>query len=332
VFFIIIPLFQEAGMKKILAVALTEDILVEIKKQLDPSLLSLKSVSSGKEAYSQINQNKFSIILLSNVLPDAEDYRDFCLKLKSQEETSRIPIILFAFAKEKPSAKIEALKSCLVNDYFVLPVSMDEIIARLNIFIEIRLLQEELEAKNAVLKRLSITDDLTKVFNRRHLMERLNEEITCMKRYKYSVSCIMIDIDHFKKINDKYGHPKGDQVLKHLAVLLKKNIRSVDILSRYGGEEFLIILPFTGKDGARIVGERLRSMVMSYAFPSGKEPLKVTISVGAATFSHVDPVDVNEAIKVVDDQMYQAKMGGRNKVCATVYSELKKSYETLARN
>jgi diguanylate cyclase (GGDEF)-like protein len=156
-----------------------------------------------------------------------------------------------------------------------------------------------------------------------------------MKRYKYSISCLMADIDYFKKINDKYGHPRGDQVLKQLASLLKANIRSVDILSRYGGEEFLIILPFTGKDGVRTVGERLRSAVMSHAFPGGKEPLKITISVGAATFSHVDPVDVNEVIKVVDSQMYLSKTGGRNKVSATVYSELNKSYtsgESLARN
>jgi two-component system cell cycle response regulator len=322
-------------MKKILAVALSNEVLTEIKQQLDPALLSLKSVLTAKEAYNQINQNKYSIILLGNVLPDMEDYRDFCLKLRSQEETSKILIILFAFAKEKPSVKIEALKSCLVNDYFVLPIPMEEVIARLNIFIEIRILQEELEAKNAVLKRLSITDDLTKIYNRRHLMERLNEEITCMKRYKYSVSCLMADIDYFKKVNDKYGHPKGDQVLKQLATLLKTNIRSVDILSRYGGEEFLIILPFTGKDGVRIVGERLRSAVMSHVFPGGKEPLKVTISVGTATFSHADPVDVNEVIKVVDSQMYQAKLGGRNKVCSTAYSELNKSYtpgESLARN
>ncbi|MDD2702411.1 MAG: diguanylate cyclase [Candidatus Omnitrophica bacterium] len=313
-------------MKKILAVALSNEVLTEIKQQLDPSLLSLHSVLTVKEAYNQINQNKYTLILLGNLLPDMEDYRDFCLKLKSLEETSKIPVILFAFASEKPSAKIEVLRSCLVNDYFGFPISLEEIVARLNIFIEIRLLQEELEAKNAVLKRLSITDDLTKIYNRRHLMERLTEEVTCMKRYKYSISCLMADIDYFKKINDKYGHPMGDQVLKQLASLFKTNIRSVDILSRYGGEEFMIILPFTGKDGVRIVGERLRSTVMAHVFPGGEEPLKITISVGAATFSHVDPVDVNEVIKVVDSQMYQAKMGGRNRVSTTVYSELNKSY------
>ncbi|MFA5362134.1 MAG: diguanylate cyclase [Candidatus Omnitrophota bacterium] len=322
-------------MRQILAVALNSEVLTEINQQLDPAFLSLESVLTVKEAYSRIAQNKYTLILLGNILPDMEDYRDFCLKLKSQEETSKIPVILFAFAKEKPSDKIAALKSCLVNDYFGLPLPMEEIIARLNIFIEIRLLQEELEAKNAVLKRLSVTDDLTKIYNRRHLMERLTEEITCMKRYKYSVSCLMADIDDFKKINDKYGHPKGDQVLKQLATLLKTNIRSVDILSRYGGEEFLIVFPFTGKDGVRIAGERLRSAVMSHVFPGGKESLKVTISVGTATFSPTDPVDVNEVIKVVDNQMCQAKQGGRNKVCSTVYSELYKSYnsgESVDRN
>ncbi len=321
-------------MKKILAIALDNEILTEIKKQLDSSFLTLKSVPTAKEAYNQINQNKYSLILLGNVLPDVPDYRDFCLKLRSQEDTSSIPIILFAFAREKASAKIEVLKTCLVNDYFVLPVPMDEIVARLNIFVEIRLLQEELEAKNAVLKRLAITDDLTKIYNRRHFMERLTEEMTCMKRYKYSVSCLMIDIDFFKKINDKHGHPRGDQVLKQLAALLKSNIRSVDILSRYGGEEFMIILPFTGKEGARVVGERLRAAVMSHVFAGGREPLNVTISVGVATFSHTDPVDVNEVIKVVDSQMYLSKQNGRNRVSSAVYSELCKSYksgETLAR-
>ncbi len=302
-------------MKKILAVGLNEEILEGIKARLGPSDFTVIAVDSAKEGLASLKKHKFILLLLSNKLPDLENYREFCLLLKSQPDTADIPVILFADVKEKSGAKIEMLKTSLVNDYFILPVSIEEILARLNIFIEIKLLQEELEAKNVLLKKLSITDDLTRVFNRRHLMERLAGEVESMKRYRYETSCFMIDIDHFKRINDTFGHQKGDDVLKQMSALIKAHTRSVDIIGRYGGEEFMVILPFTGRENALMVAERLRKVIKGYNFADKNEPLSLSISVGAATFSSSDAVDVNEVIRITDEELYRAKHMGRDRVC-----------------
>jgi len=308
-------------MKKILAVGLENAVLENIKKNLDVNTLTLVTVNSAQEGLILLNQQKFSMILLSNVLPDLKDYREFCLIVKSADVTSNIPIILFASTREKPDAKLEVLKSSLVSEYFILPVPVEEIMARLNIFIELRLLQEELEAKNVMLTKLAITDDLTKIFNRRHLMDRMIEEIACMKRYKYPVSCILIDIDYFKKINDTYGHLSGDAILSELASVLKKNIRSSDILSRYGGEEFLVLLPFTNKGGVTIVAERLRHFISEHKFSTDKGSLSITLSMGAVSFSCTDTAEPEDIIRIVDEQLYKAKEGGRNRVCVISYEE-----------
>jgi two-component system cell cycle response regulator len=309
-----------AFMKKILAIGLKKEILGGIEGSLRPLDFTVIGTGTVKEALALIKKNKFTLLLLSNKLPDLENYREFCLLIKSQNETSNIPIILFADVKEKSNAKIEVLKTGLINDYFLLPTPIEEILARLNIFIELKLLQEELEAKNVLLKKLSITDELTRIYNRRHLMERLAEEVESMRRYRYELSCLMIDIDHFKKINDSFGHQKGDDVLKQLSALIKANIRSVDILGRYGGEEFLALLPFTGKENALAVAERLRTVVKEHNFADTDHPLQFTLSIGAATFANTDPLDVNEVIRVTDEELYRAKHMGRDRVCFALNS------------
>lgn len=163
---------------------------------------------------------------------------------------------------------------------------------------------------------LSITDGLTELFTRRHFMTKLTEDINRARRYNYLLSLIMIDIDHFKKINDTYGHPQGDIVLKEIARLLKKDLRAGDVAARYGGEEFVIIYPYTELDKARVAAERLRTLVENHQFPRQGSPLKVTISLGVATFPSQKVTDEESLISQADKQLYKAKYEGRNRVCA----------------
>lgn len=308
-------------MKKILSVGLEEKVISGTREKSQESGFNLVDAGSAKEAFNFIKKQKVSLVILNNHLPDLENYREFCLFIRSQRDMADVPIIVLAEQEEGVDAKIEILKSGLVNDYISLPAHTEEIAARVNIFIELRILQEELEIKNTLLKRMSITDEVTKIYNRRYILERLIEEIEYVKRYNAPGSCLLIDLDYFKKVNDKFGHQAGDQVLRELAKLLKDGIRTVDILGRYGGEEFLIILPHTDLKGAIIVAERLRNAAMSYSFSGIQEGLRVTLSIGVVSFSSSDAetLDKDGVVKKVDQRLYLAKRSGRNRVEAAEY-------------
>lgn len=165
-------------------------------------------------------------------------------------------------------------------------------------------------------KTLAITDGMTGLYNHRYFLERINEEYERTKRYKRSLSLIMIDVDHFKKYNDTHGHPKGDEILRGVAKILKDTVRKSDTAARYGGEEFVIILPETGGEEALLVAEKLRMEVEAHDFPGGEtQPLgRVTISQGVASCKE-ELKSFDELIKNADNALYRAKEEGRNKVC-----------------
>ena len=163
-------------------------------------------------------------------------------------------------------------------------------------------------------QELSIIDGLTEVYLRRYLMDRLEEEVDRAGRLSLTFSIGMVDVDHFKKCNDKYGHLVGDAVLKRVAARLKKSVREVDIIARYGGEEFCIVLPETTKELATHVAERLRTSIESNKIKAFEEELSMTVSVGLATYPE-DGTTVETLIEKADTALYKAKRKGRNRVC-----------------
>jgi two-component system cell cycle response regulator len=164
------------------------------------------------------------------------------------------------------------------------------------------------------IKNLSIRDSLTDLFNHRHTFELLAHEFERVGRYEGALSVVMCDLDHFKRVNDVYGHQAGDAVLKEVARLLRDTVRAVDCLGRYGGEEFLIILPHTGYDEAVQMAERLRKAIQDHVFRAGSQELQVTASLGAASYPS-DKVDSpNALIREADQALYRAKEAGRNRV------------------
>ncbi len=167
----------------------------------------------------------------------------------------------------------------------------------------------------AFLERLSLTDPLTGVANRRHLEWRLSEEVARSSRYQYPLSALMLDIDHFKQVNDTYGHQVGDEVLKQLAQRLQQTLRRTDFIARYGGEEFLILAPQTPSDRALLMAERLRQLVANKPFSITPDlNLTITVSIGVAIFpDHAQ--NESELVKAADAALYRAKETGRNRVC-----------------
>jgi diguanylate cyclase (GGDEF)-like protein len=172
---------------------------------------------------------------------------------------------------------------------------------------------------HAEIERLAITDGLTGIFNHRHLQERLSQEFSRLERFSEPLSILILDIDHFKEINDTYGHPVGDAVLKGVVDVIKKTIRNIDIPARYGGEEFAVILLGTGAHGALNMAERLRKAVMNRTFSAENQTFKVTVSIGTSTRPN-DGKRKEEIIEKADKALYHAKRTGRNR--SVLWSEI----------
>lgn len=173
---------------------------------------------------------------------------------------------------------------------------------------------------HAEIEKLATTDGLTGLFNHRVFQEKLSEELKKLSRYSEPSSLLLADIDFFKKINDTYGHPSGDLVLKEVSKIIREAIRDIDIPARYGGEEFAAILPRTDSKGAMNIAERLRKAVMSTSFSSDTSSLKVTLSIGIAT-TPSDAKTKEELIEKADEALYYAKNNGRNR--SVLWSEIK---------
>jgi diguanylate cyclase (GGDEF)-like protein len=162
--------------------------------------------------------------------------------------------------------------------------------------------------------RLTTIDGLTQIFNKRYFLETLEREIARSQRYRRALSLVMFDIDHFKKINDSFGHLAGDYVLKHLASTVKAKIRREDLFARYGGEEFAIVLPEITQGNSAPFAEKIRQIVEKQDFKFENTKIRVTISMGVATIDD-ELADASTLIKRADERLYEAKSGGRNKVC-----------------
>lgn len=161
--------------------------------------------------------------------------------------------------------------------------------------------------------RMTICDGLTGINNKRYLLESMDREIPRARRHERPLSMMMFDIDHFKNINDTFGHLAGDHVLKELAGLVRARLRPDDVFARYGGEEFAVILPETTRDGAHQIAETIRALVEGHHFQFENESIPVTISLGVTQY--LDDFDALGFIKAADERLYEAKRGGRNRVC-----------------
>jgi diguanylate cyclase (GGDEF)-like protein len=200
------------------------------------------------------------------------------------------------------------------SDYVTKPFDPGELVARVKVQLKLKLLQDELKRSNEMLKELSNTDPLTQLFNRRYMMEVLDREIQRTARKGSPITILLMDIDHFKKVNDTYGHQLGDVVLVNMAHIIRKHLRTYDVAARYGGEEFVAILPETPLPEAMTVAERIRSATQQATFANKLQALRVTISLGVATYPMPGLDSVDDLIRIADEGLYRAKSEGRNRV------------------
>lgn len=215
------------------------------------------------------------------------------------------PILFFGNTRRDVTVRAEGF------DFIKNPTDKDELVVRVNALLRIKAIKDKLE-------KVSTTDDLTGLHNRKYLQERLEEEISRSKRYGTKLSCILFDIDFFKVVNDMFGYEWGDILLRNIANKLNAMIRKEDILTRYGDEEFLLVLPNTSEENAFLFGERFRREVEKMEFiPAGEEEAhKVTISGGISTYPCMPDVDedANTVIRYAEHALYNAKHRGKNKI------------------
>lgn len=298
---------------RVLVVDDDEDGLYILKLLLTKMKYEVHTARDGEEALQKAEALVPDIILLDVMMPKLNGF-EVCKRVKASPEGMYIPIILLT-AKSELMSKIEGL-DCGADEYLTKPYDMSELTARIRSMLRIKGLNDSLRTANRQLEELSVTDELTKLYNRRYINRKLDEEFRRATRYKRPLSLLMFDADHFKSVNDTYGHAFGDVVLRDIARIILDTAREVDICGRFGGEEFIAILPDTELDRALIVGDRIRKNVESHEFADGHHSTRRTVSVGIAALPEDSIKDEFELVEWADKALYHAKTHGRNQVVA----------------
>jgi two-component system, cell cycle response regulator len=265
--------------------------------------------ADGEQALACCSEERPDVVLLDVEMPVLDGHQVLA-RIKQQPELADVPVV-FLTARATTEDVVQGLRLG-AHDYLRKPFEASELLARVSAALRVKTLQDELRRRNLELDQMSRTDALTGLHNRRHLEERLDEFVSLARRHGEDLAAAMIDLDHFKRINDTGGHPAGDAVLRVTAERLRGILRAEDVLGRWGGEEFLALLPRTDAAGAQLAAERMRQAVAGQPIPlpEGGET-RVTASIGAAAGVDDGAADL---VRRADAALYEAKAGGRNRV------------------
>ncbi len=266
--------------------------------------------TNGVEAIQKAEHHLPDCILLDIKMPLVTGHQ-VCEALQADEATKYIPVI-FLSGMNADEEIIQALDSG-AQDYIQKPFNPKIVMARVRVALRMKAFQEELRQKHQILEVKANTDELTGLHNRRLLFERLREEHNRAARFGYGLTVLMVDVDHFKEINDTMGHAVGDRVLSEVASIIKFNTRIYDVLCRYGGDEFTLILPQTDRDQGLVVAERIRYSIELGNYPENGVRFGITASIGLSSFPE-DGDDSDVLLQAADLALYHAKQAGRNQV------------------
>ncbi len=304
---------------------LTEDIgdarvlLVEDHERLAQRMSDTISVigttaidSDGQNTVDRVVREDFELVIVSLSMAEVDGLR-ICSHLRSLEETRHIPILVLA--DQPDSAELVRGLEIGVNDYLVRPVDRNELLARVKTQIRRKRYSDRLRANMHQSYRLATIDSVTGLYNRHFMSNHLEALMQAAREAGRRISVLMLDIDFFKAVNDKYGHAAGDEVLAEFSRRITRNIRGMDMAARYGGEEFVVVMPDTDQAYAHSIADRLQHEVAQEGFrvKSSEEPISVTVSIGLA--SSGDQVNtVEKLLAAADEALYRAKDTGRNRV------------------
>ena len=291
--------------QKVLLIDDSEEIHDLVAACLADEPLELNCVLTSEAGLAAAAADLPDLVLL-DVDMERSDGFHVCKRLKSDSATRDIPVV-FLTSGSAMEQKVQGLELGAV-DYVTKPFAMPELRARVRAALRTKHLMD-------LLAKRALIDGLTGLANRASLEQRLAQELSLSRRTKRPLACVMVDVDHFKKVNDTYGHAFGDEVLRSVAQTLVSGCRTEDLIARYGGEEFALLLPNTNGVGAAELAERLRQAVASIPVTHGKTPVTVTCSFGVSEWPRaVDP----SLLEAADKALYQAKQAGRNRVISAL--------------
>jgi two-component system, cell cycle response regulator len=283
-------------------------VRVLLRRLLETQGLRVEEAADGHQAVRGCRLLRPDVVLLDVEMPGL-DGRTVLKIIREDPEMSEIPVVFLTAHTD--TEDVVAGLHLGAHDYLRKPFEPSELHARVSAALRIKTLQDQLRARNAELETVTRTDALTGIYNRRHLQERLQGVLSMARRHREPAAVLMIDVDHFKSINDSMGHAAGDAVLREIADRLRHRVRLEDVVGRWGGEEFLVLSSITDADAAAVLAERLRAAVADEPVEiDGAGRIRVTVSIGCAAGT----VDAEGLVREADAALYEAKAQGRNRV------------------
>lgn len=286
--------------QKVLVIDDSDAIRALVKVRLHGEPIELHLAANGQQGLALAEKLQPDLILLDIDMPDPDGF-EVCRRLKSDSRTMTIPVV-FLTGMTSTEEKIKGLELG-ATDYITKPFDPAELRARVRASLRTKYLVD-------LLARKAMIDGLTGLWNRSYFEARLVSELSLARRAQQPLACLMLDLDHFKNINDRHGHPFGDEVLRSIGQLLSETCRSEDVVCRYGGEEFVILAPNTSAGAAAELAERVRGAIDSRSWGARGQQVRLTCSVGVADLQPGTP----SVVELADAALYQAKHAGRNRV------------------
>jgi two-component system cell cycle response regulator len=268
--------------------------------------------SNPNEALFRAAEGNYDLIIVSLGLENFDGLR-LCSQIRSLERTRNVPIL--AISEADNHARLMRGLEIGINDYLVRPIDKNEMLARARTQVKKKRYSEQLRDNVQKSVEMAITDALTGLFNRRYMENHLTTLVDQAAARGKPIAVMVLDIDYFKSINDNHGHDAGDDVLREFSLRIRKCIRNIDLACRYGGEEFVLVMPETDKAVATMVAERLRRRIAAepFSIANGTKSLEVTISIGIAAAAGAND-SAAAILKRADQALYRAKRDGRNRV------------------
>lgn len=309
---------------RVLAVDDSDTSLALLRRHLERSGYEVTGAPNGRQALRVLQEEGIQLVVTDWMMPEM-DGLELCRAVRALDSVSFVYVIVLTAHTDKERL-VEAFEAG-ADDYVTKPFDHQELVARLRAGQRIIALEQglaertvalhkvnaELAVANEKLELMATTDELTGLVNRRHALAKLEEHWALTSRHGYPLSCVMLDIDHFKSFNDTYGHAAGDLVLRRTASRLQRQARLTDVVSRLGGEEFLLICPHTTAESATALAERCRTAIESMRVHYEGHELNVTVSAGVAR-RQAQTRGPDDLIKAADEALYAAKRAGRNRV------------------
>ena len=286
-----------------------------LSAQIGETHVPVIAPTDPQQRLDEARNGQFDLIIVSLTLQD-EDGLKICSQMRSLESTRQTPLLMIVDDGAEQLPRLVKGLEIGVNDYLIRPVDKNEMLARVRTQLRRKLFEDRLRANYHMSVTMAITDPLTGLYNRRYTETHLDNLVARVQGGGKAISLLMMDIDHFKAVNDTHGHNVGDEVLREFAERIAQGVRGIDLAARYGGEEFVVVMPETGVEDAALVAERLRQSIADRPFQVSTDEgrLAVTVSIGLADTGLESANDTRSLLGKADEALYAAKNQGRNRV------------------